>query len=125
MSSLARIKMVDESVNTRLTEASELLAKVDELSDGGVWVVVGALVWCFGAENVAEKGGVSHFLVGHELDEETVGSSQPGGLEIRHAEFGKTIVEQIELDVLLVQAQSLSMSVEKSQERSCQLTIDS
>ena len=64
--------MVDESVHPRLTETSELLAEVDELADGGEWVVVCALNWRLGTEDVAKKGGVSNFLVGHKFDEKTV-----------------------------------------------------
>ena len=70
--------MVDEPPNTRLSEASDALHKVEPLTNGIVWVVVDALPGCGLAEHVGKKGGMPGFLVGHELDERQVFGSETG-----------------------------------------------
>ena len=49
-------------------------------------------------------------LVGHELDEVAVISSEAGGLELRDRKLRKTVFEEVELDVLLVKGQRLQCS---------------
>lgn len=99
--------MIEESVNPRLTETSEPLAEVEILADGGVRVVVGALHGCLGTEDVADQGGVADFLVCHKFDQESIGCSQSGGLKVGDGEAGETIMEEVQLDPLLVENQSL------------------
>jgi len=53
---LAGVEVFDEAVDARLAEASQPLAEVDELADGGVGVVVSALHGCLSTQDVAEQG---------------------------------------------------------------------
>lgn len=46
-------------------------------------------------------------LVGHELDQEAIIRVQAGSLEFGDRELGKTVFEKVELDVLLIEDQSL------------------
>ena len=69
LAGLATVEVVEKSVNTRLTEASKLLAKVEEFADRSIWIIICALHrGGLKAKNVREKRRVADFLIGHELD---------------------------------------------------------
>lgn len=99
--------MIDESINPRLTEASEPLAEVDILANGGVWVVVGALHGCLGTQDVADQGCVANFLICHKFDQESISRGEPSGFEIGNGEAGKTVMEEVQFNPLLVESHSL------------------
>ena len=52
LSNLAGIEMVDETPDTRFAEAGEALVEIEPLADGGVGVIVDALLWGSLAEHV-------------------------------------------------------------------------
>ncbi len=104
---LAGVEVFDEAVDARLAEASQPLAEVDELADGGVGVVVSALHGCLSTQDVAEQGRVANFLVGHELDQESVRGGEAGGFEVGDGEAGESVVEEVEFDPLLVESHGL------------------
>lgn len=85
--------MIDKAPDTGLSETSQALHKVEPLTNGGVWVVVDALLGCSLAEHVGQKGGMSSFLVGHELDEGHVLSIETSLDELRFGEAGEAVVE--------------------------------
>ena len=88
--------MVDEAVHARLAEAREFLAKVDELADVGVGVVVRALLrGGFGAEKVGEQRRVAYFLVCHEVDEGSVFGGEASGFEFCSRKPGEAVMEQV------------------------------
>ena len=101
--------MVEESIYTRLAEASKLLAEVDKLADSGIRVVVCALNGCLGAQDIAKQGRVTHFLVSHKLNQEPITRGKPSGFEFGNGKTGKAIVEEIQFDPLLVKSQSLTI----------------
>ena len=103
--------MVQESVDTRFAKSGELLAEIDEFSNGFVGVVVCALNWCLCTKDVCEEGSMTDFLVGHELNEEAVAGSETSSLELLGGKGSKTIVEKIELDPLLIQGKCLSKTL--------------
>ena len=74
----ARVEMVDETPDPRLSKTSEALHKVEPLSNGVVWVIINALFGRSLAEHVAQKGGVSGFLVGHEFNERQIFGIETG-----------------------------------------------
>ena len=99
--------MLEEAVNARLAERSELLGKVDEVADIPEGVRVVALLsrntFCKNRNNVVRKTGrilwvvevdprttndvgdyfsVTNLLVGHVLDEEAVLGRKARGLEL-------------------------------------------
>lgn len=112
LSNLARVEMVDETPDTRLTEAGKLLVEVDEFADIGVWVVVCALLWRSFAKHVGKERGVTFFLLGHELNQGTIFSSKTGSDEIFFREDSKSVVEKIELNPLLVETQGDRLKIE-------------
>lgn len=93
--------MVDKTPDTGLSEPSQTLHKVEPLANGVVWVVVNALLGCSLAEHVGQKGGVSAFLVGHELNERHVLRIETGRDKIGLGEAGQAVVEKVELDPFL------------------------
>lgn len=70
--------MIDETPDTGLSETSHALVEVQPFPDSVVWVVVDALLGCRLAEHVGQKGGMSAFLIGHELDEGHLFGSNTG-----------------------------------------------
>lgn len=78
LSGFARIKMIDETPDTRLSETSDALIEVEPFTDGVVGIIVDALLGCCLAKHVGQKGGVSTFLVGHKLDERHLFGSDTG-----------------------------------------------
>lgn len=109
---LAGVHVRKETPDTRLAEAGELHVEVDELADGAVRVVVGALRRSSLAEHVAQKGGVATLLLGHEGDVGAILSSQTGVEEVLCREDGETVVEQVELDPFLVETEGDGLIVE-------------
>lgn len=99
--------MVNKTPNTRLTEASEALAEVDELADGLVGVVIGALRRSSLTKHVGQESGVAGFLVSHELDVGAVLCGESGIEEVLRAEDGKAVVEKIQLNPFLVNVSDL------------------
>lgn len=95
--------MLKESIDTRLAEPGELLAEVDELGHVGEWILVLALLGGVRAEHIADERSVPNLLLGHELDQSTVVGSQASLLEGLDGVAAETLLEEIELDVLLVQ----------------------
>lgn len=104
----ARVEVVEEAVHARLAEASELLAEVDVLADGSVRIVVGTLHRCLSAQDVAQQGGVADFLVGHELDQESIVGGEACSLKVFDREASESIVEEVQLDPLLVEGDGLA-----------------
>lgn len=47
---------------------------------------------------------MANFLVSHEFEKETILGSQASSLEVFHAVGGKTVVEEVELDPFLIEA---------------------
>jgi len=109
---LAGVHVGEETPDTRLAEAGELHVEVDELADGAVGVVVGALGRSSLAEHVGEEGGVATLLLSHEGDVGAVLSSQTGVEEVLRGEDGETVVEQVELDPFLVETKGDGLVVE-------------
>ena len=99
--------MRKKSINTSLSKAGKLLAEIQELLNGGVRVYVVALPGGLGAQNIGQHGRMADFLVRHELDQKAIFRCQPSSLEVFRGEASQSIVEKIELDVLLVQRESL------------------
>jgi len=97
--------VVDETPDSRFTEASQALVEVDILADGREWVVVCTLGRSSLAKHVGQKSGVSSLLIGHELNQGAVLGGETGveeGLLIKDSE---TIVKEIELDPFLVETE--------------------
>ena len=109
---LARVHVGKETPYTRLTEASDLDVEVDELADRAIWVVVSALGGSSLAEHVGEESSVTSFLGGHKSNVGAVLSSQTSVKEVLGREDGKTVVEQIELNPLLVETKGDGLVVE-------------
>ena len=104
--------MVDETPDTALAEAGETLHEVQPLSDGSIGIIVIALPWRSFTEHVGEKRRVSGFLVSHELDEAACLRSKTSSREILIAETSETVVEEVQLDPFLVQAQRNGFEIE-------------
>lgn len=85
--------MVDESPDTGLSETSQALHEIEPFTNGAVWIVVDALLGRSLAEHVGQKGGVSAFLVGHELNEGHVLSIKTSLEEFGFGETGKAVME--------------------------------
>ena len=68
LANLARVEVVDETPDTRLTPAGKDLVEVNKLAHVGVRVVVSALRRGSVSKHVGKKGGVTLFLLGHEGD---------------------------------------------------------
>jgi len=109
---LAGVQVGEEAPDARLAPAGELLVEVDELSDGAVRVVIGALGRSSLAEHVGQEGGVATLLLGHEGNVGAVLSSQTSVEEILCGEDGETVVEQVEFDPFLVKTQGDRLVVE-------------
>jgi len=109
---LAGVQVGEEAPDARLAPAGELLVEVDELADGAVRVVVGALGRSSLAEHVGQEGGVATLLLGHEGNVGAVLSSQTSVEEILCGEDGETVVEQVEFDPFLVKTQGDGLVVE-------------
>lgn len=104
--------MVDESPDTRLTPACELLVEVDEFAHRAEGVVVCALRSSCLAKHVRQESGVAGFLNSHEGNVGAILSSEAGVEEVLLGEHCKTIVEQVELDPLLVETELNGLVVE-------------
>ena len=87
--------MIDETPNTGLSETSKTLHKVEPLTDGVVWIVIDTLLGCSLSKHVGQKGGVSGFLVGHELDERHVLGIETGLEKLGFGEAGEAVVEEV------------------------------
>lgn len=91
--------------------------KTELTSDGVKVVLVFTLSGTFSAsvgQDVRQECGVSYLLVGHELDERDVLGSYTGGGELVLAEPVDDVVEQVELDPFLVQAEVERLEVDCS-----------
>lgn len=87
--------MVDETPNTGLSESSHALHKVKPFTNGVIWIVIDTLLGCSLSEHVGQEGGVSGFLIGHELDKRHVLGIETGLEEFGFGEAGKAVVEQV------------------------------
>jgi len=107
LSNLAGVQVRLEAPHSRLTEARHLLGEVESLGHSREGVVVCALRCCATrpAEQVGEESGVASLLIGHELDKVSVRGGQPGSGKVGLGEGSEDVVEEIELDPLLVQAE--------------------
>lgn len=112
LTNFTRVEMVDKSPHTRFTKASKTLAEVGEFADSLIGVIVSALGRSSLAEHVGQKRGMSRLLISHKLNVRAVLRSQTRIKEVLFVEYGETIVEQIELDPLLVQAKGDRLEVE-------------
>jgi hypothetical protein len=112
LTNLARVKVVDEAPDTRFTPAGELLVEVDELANGSEWVVVGALRSSSLSEHVGKEGGMASLLNRHEGNVRAVLSSEASVEEVLVGEDGKTVVEQVKLDPLLIETKLNGLVVE-------------
>lgn len=72
LANLTRVEMVDETPDPGLSEASQTLHEVEPFSNGVVWVIIDALLGRSLAEHICQKGRVSGFLIGHELNQRHV-----------------------------------------------------
>ena len=96
-----RVEMVDEAPDPGFSKPSQALHEVEPLTDGVVGVVVDTLLGCGLAKHVGQKGGVSAFLIGHELDEGHVLGIEASLEEFGFREAGEPVMEQVELDPFL------------------------
>jgi hypothetical protein len=112
LANLAGVEVVDEAPDTRLTPTGKDGVEVNELANSGEGVVVSALRRSSVSEHVGQKGGVTLLLLGHELDQRAVLGSETSGNEVLLREDGKTVVEQVKLDPLLVETKSDGLVVE-------------
>lgn len=112
LTNLAGVEVVDEAPDTRLTPAGKDLVEVDELTDVGEGVVVGALGRCGVSEHIGQESGVALLLLSHEGDQGAVLSSKTSSEEVLLGEDGKTVVEQIKLNPLLVETKGDGLVVE-------------
>jgi hypothetical protein len=104
--------MVDEAPDTRFTPAGKLLVEVDELADSAEGVVVGTLRSSSLSEHVGKESGVASLLDSHKGNVGAVLSSEASVKEVLIGEDGKTIVEQVKLDPLLVQTKLNGLVIE-------------
>ena len=100
----AGVEVVDEAPDAGLAEAGDALLEVEPFAYRAVGVVVDALLGGSFAEHVGEEGGVTGFLVGHEVDQGHLLSIDAGSAELFLREAGKTVVKQIKLDPFLIEA---------------------
>jgi hypothetical protein len=66
------------------------------------------MAWSLGSQHVAEHGGVTDFLLGHELDQKAVFRAQPCGLKVLFRKHGESMMEQVQLNVLLIDSECLN-----------------
>jgi len=99
--------MLQEPVYTRLAKARELLTKVHELSNRFEVIAVLALLRTASLEHVGDQGGVSDFLLSHELNEVAIFGVESHSFKVLDGEASKTVVEQIKFNPFLVQCQVL------------------
>lgn len=111
----SRVEVLQESIDSRFTPSSELLTKVDKAFDVSEWVLVLTWLGRVDTEHVSDEGGVSDFLVGHELDEESVTSIETGGFEVLDREGSESVVEEIQFDQLLVKSERQGLVVKVRQ----------
>ena len=102
LTSLTRVEMVQEAIDTRLSESRQLLVEVDKLAHGVDGIVICALNGGSSAEDVGKESCMSDFLIGHEFDERSIGGGQTGSFKVFNGECGKTPVEEVKLNPLLV-----------------------
>ena len=98
--------MRQEAIDTGLSPACKLLVEVDEFSDVGHRVVVGALLRRLGAKHVGDDRGMPNFLIGHVLDEEPLLGIDAVSLPFLNSEVLQTPMEEVKLDPFLVESQS-------------------
>lgn len=87
--------MIDETPNTGLPKTSQTLHEVEPFTNGVVWIIVDTLLRCSLSEHVGQKGGMSGFLVGHELDERHVLGIETGLEEFGFGEAGEAVMEEV------------------------------
>ena len=109
---LAGVEVVDEAPDAGLAEAGDALLEVEPFADGGIGVVVDALLGSGLAEHIGQEGGVAALLVRHEFDERHLLVIDTGGGEFFLAEAGEAVVEEVELDPFLVETQGDGLEVE-------------
>lgn len=107
LSDFARIKVGLKTPDSGLTKAGYVLGEVEGFMRGLEGVVVCALrsgtSWT--AKQVGEKSGVANFLIGHELNQETVAGCEASCGEVLLRESGQNVVEEIEFDPFLVETE--------------------
>ncbi len=94
----AGVQMVDVPIHPRFAPAGQFLGEIEKLPHGGEGVIIVALQRCRRAQHVADHGGMTDFLLRHELDQEPVLRGDAGLLEFFHRELGQAMMEEIELD---------------------------
>lgn len=106
------VEMTDEAPVSRLAPSSELLHKVNVLADGRERVIVGALTWSrFPAKHVGNKSSMASFLHSHVLKQVAIRLSEACFFKLLLAELCQSVMEQVKLDQLLVNAQSKRLIV--------------
>lgn len=106
------VEMTDEAPVSRLAPSRKLLHKVDVLADGREWVVVGALTWSrLPAKHVGNKSSVASFLYSHILQQVAIRLSEACFFKLLIAELRQTVMKQIKLDQLLMNAKSKRLIV--------------
>lgn len=108
---LLRVEMAQLAPGPRLAPAGELDVEVDELADRLERIVLCALAWGRLAQHVAQEGGVAGLLRGHVFDQAAVLDSETSIEKVLLAEDFETIVEKVQLDIFLVDAQSHGLVV--------------
>jgi hypothetical protein len=112
LTDLSAVKVVDEAPGTTLTKAGELLVEVDEFANCAVGVVICALLRSSLTEHVAEKSSVTSLLSSHEGDIRAIFNGETSLEEVLRREDSEAVVEQIQLDPFLVQAESNRLEIE-------------
>lgn len=80
------VQMRYKSIGARFSHTRELLVEVKELSNIGHGIVVSTLLRCLSAEDVGQEGGMSHLLIGHVLNEESIICVEAAGIELTNRE---------------------------------------
>lgn len=103
--------MAQPAPGSGLAPAGELDVEVDELADRLERIVLCALAWGRLAQHVAQEGGVAGLLRGHVFDQAAVLDSETSIEKVLLAKDFETIVEKVQLDIFLVDAQSHGLVV--------------
>ena len=105
LADLTRVEVVDEAPDTGLAESGHALHEVDPFANGGVRIVVEALLGSSLAQHVGQESGVACLLIRHEFDQTSSFWAETGFSELLVREFGKTVMEEIKLNPFLIETQ--------------------
>lgn len=99
------VQMRYESIGARFSHARELLVEVKELPNIGHGIIVSALLGCLSTEDVGQERSMSHLLIGHVLNEESIICVEAAGIELIGGEVPQAEVKEIPFNPFLVESQ--------------------